>query len=287
MHEGHDVAGSCDGSHRLRSAVSARCNRQYTPRIICTLCFISSTHIRTYPYFEDLLTSIAEDVVRLCDLPSTRSVSKLLNVHCTAKNKPQKSWRRCGRGKPSPGADAAGVSPVPVRLQLRAKSWCGCGRGDPNPDADKAQARPPVPPHRRGGCPQRRGWRQLRVACSLYLARVCVRASVRAHQDTNSHARTQARAEAQGLTCCAADSAGGRIGNRDSVVVRVVLDSHLRRATNVATPRWLQQTATQRCNRAPKVATCCTVGPVARVADCCRRSNHGRELSGNGGRRVR
>ena len=35
---------------------------------------------------------------------------------------------RCGRGEPSPGADVAGASPVPVR----------CGRAEPSPGADVA-----------------------------------------------------------------------------------------------------------------------------------------------------
>ena len=44
------------------------------------------------------------------------------------------SWSRCGRGQPSPGADVAAVSPVPVQMWQRcAQSRCRCGRGEPSP----------------------------------------------------------------------------------------------------------------------------------------------------------
>ena len=46
---------------------------------------------------------------------------------------------RCGRGEPSPGADVAGVSPVPAQLSRcrcgqgrRPLSRCRCGRGEPS-----------------------------------------------------------------------------------------------------------------------------------------------------------
>jgi hypothetical protein len=40
----------------------------------------------------------------------------------------------------SPGADVAGVSPVPVQMwQGRAQSRCRCGRGEPSPGADVAE----------------------------------------------------------------------------------------------------------------------------------------------------
>ena len=49
----------------------------------------------------------------------------------------------CGRGEPSPGADVAGASPVPVRMWQRwAQSRCNCGRGEPSAGADVAAARP-------------------------------------------------------------------------------------------------------------------------------------------------
>ncbi len=43
----------------------------------------------------------------------------------------------------SPGADVAGVSPVPVQMwQRRARSQCRCGRGAPSPGADVAGVGP-------------------------------------------------------------------------------------------------------------------------------------------------
>ena len=46
---------------------------------------------------------------------------------------PSQMWQ----GEPSPGADVAGVSPVPSQMwQGRAKSQCRCGRGEPSPGAD-------------------------------------------------------------------------------------------------------------------------------------------------------
>jgi hypothetical protein len=43
---------------------------------------------------------------------------------------PTQSQRRCGRGGPSPGADVAGVSPVPVQMwerwALRCRGACRC-----------------------------------------------------------------------------------------------------------------------------------------------------------------
>ncbi len=43
------------------------------------------------------------------------------------------------RGEPSPGADVAGASPVPVQMwQGQAQSWCRCGCGEPSPGADVA-----------------------------------------------------------------------------------------------------------------------------------------------------
>ncbi len=54
---------------------------------------------------------------------------------------------RCvGRGEPSPGADVAGVSPVPVQMwQGRAQSRRRCGRGEPSPGADVWTGVSPVP----------------------------------------------------------------------------------------------------------------------------------------------
>jgi hypothetical protein len=53
------------------------------------------------------------------------------------------SPRKCGRDEPSPGADAAGASPVPVQMWPgRAQSRCRCGRGEPSPGADAAAASP-------------------------------------------------------------------------------------------------------------------------------------------------
>jgi hypothetical protein len=43
------------------------------------------------------------------------------------------SWRRCGRGGPSPGADVAGVSPVPVQMwqqRVECSSGADVGRGE-------------------------------------------------------------------------------------------------------------------------------------------------------------
>ena len=59
---------------------------------------------------------------------------------------------RCGRGEPSPGADVARASPVPVQMwQGRARSRCRCGRGEPGPGADVAGAsRPTEAPLRLG-----------------------------------------------------------------------------------------------------------------------------------------
>jgi hypothetical protein len=46
---------------------------------------------------------------------------------------------RCGRGEPSPGADMAGVGPVPMQTwQGWAQSRRRCGRGEPSPGADVA-----------------------------------------------------------------------------------------------------------------------------------------------------
>ena len=54
-------------------------------------------------------------------------------------------WRMLGRcslspvlvqmWQPSPGADVAGVGPIPVQMWPgRAQSRCGCGRGEPSPE---------------------------------------------------------------------------------------------------------------------------------------------------------
>ncbi len=49
------------------------------------------------------------------------------------------SRRRCGRDGPSPGADVAGVGPVPVQMWPGwAQSRRRCGRGGPSPGADAA-----------------------------------------------------------------------------------------------------------------------------------------------------
>jgi hypothetical protein len=53
------------------------------------------------------------------------------------------SQRRCGRGEPSPSADVAGASPLPVQMwHGRAQSHCRCGMGEPSPSADVAGASP-------------------------------------------------------------------------------------------------------------------------------------------------
>jgi hypothetical protein len=54
-----------------------------------------------------------------------------------------KSRCRCGRGEPSPGADVAGVSPVPVQMwQGRGQSRCRCGKVEASPGADVAGVSP-------------------------------------------------------------------------------------------------------------------------------------------------
>ncbi len=45
-----------------------------------------------------------------------KEVSGLEYLDCSK----AQSWRRCGRGEPSPGADVAGASPVPVQMRQRA-----------------------------------------------------------------------------------------------------------------------------------------------------------------------
>jgi len=52
-------------------------------------------------------------------------------VRAPARHMHLRSRRRCGRGEPSPGADAGGVGPVPVQM------W----QYEPNPGADVAGVR--------------------------------------------------------------------------------------------------------------------------------------------------
>ena len=48
--------------------------------------------------------------------------------------------QRAGTPEPIPGADVAGVSPVPVQMcQECAESQCRCGRGEPSPGTDSGR----------------------------------------------------------------------------------------------------------------------------------------------------
>jgi hypothetical protein len=70
-----------------------------------------------------------------------------------------RSRGRCGRGEPSPGADVAGVRPVPAQMWPgRARSRRRCGRGEPSPGADVARVGP-VPAQ------MWHGWAQSRRRC--------------------------------------------------------------------------------------------------------------------------
>jgi hypothetical protein len=61
--------------------------------------------------------------------PTDRSKVATLGPNVCVRVRPP-GRRRCGRGEPSPGADVAGVSPVPAHMwQRRAQSRCRCGQG--------------------------------------------------------------------------------------------------------------------------------------------------------------
>ena len=77
-----------------------------------------------------------------------------------------------GHDTPSPGADVARASPVPVQMRHgRAQSRCRCGRGEPSPGADMARRVRPVPVQMRPGCVNQRGVLGLGLTATVCLFR--------------------------------------------------------------------------------------------------------------------